>query len=272
MKLFVINLARAADRREFMRRQLDALKLDYEFVVGTDYREMSDDDFRTLCAPHVLAGDAYIKGVCAASISQIRAFQQMIDENLDYALICEDDAVFPHNIPEILKQLEPKLQPDEIVMLSYYSHTHDALVLSTRDPRPVTDTLTLLSPVEIDKLGSAMAYIIPKSIAAQMIKTLMPMGYALDHWGKTYHKDGFQKLRCLYPHIMEVAPVLSTIAYPAGKTLVFKLKQYLRDLPGAQWCIRAITHKKMEAKHQYRLVDAPPFTVAPQSQSRPNAG
>lgn len=262
MKILIINLARAADRRNFMREQLDALQMDYAFVPSTDYREMREEDFRAQCDPRVLTGDAYLKGVFAASLSHLTAYKTILAEGLDYALICEDDAVFPPNIAEILQQLEQKMRPDEIVLLSYYSHTHSALALSNHKPLPITNALALLSPTAIDQVASAMAYIVPKAVAARLIAVLMPVNHVPDHWGNFYQKGGFQHLRCLYPQVMADAPFASIVEYPATQTLSFKLKQCLRNLPipGLRSYLQKSTQQKTQQKHQAVIVDVPPFS------------
>lgn len=243
-----------------MRHQLDTLGVEYEFIKGVDYRDMSEEDFRRQCDPRALSGDNYLKGVFAASLSHLKAYQQIVDENLDYALVCEDDAVFPSSIRLLMDQVAQEMRPDEIVMLSYYSHLHQPLALSNHHAHAIAGGMQLLSPVHIAHVASAMAYIVPKQVAARLIEVLMPVNHVPDYWGEFYTKGGFAGLRCLYPHIMSDAPFTSIVEYPASKTWIFKVKSVLRKIPLVTLLINRVMQQKTMEKYQFLIVDEKPFS------------
>ena len=259
MKILIINLARAMDRKRFMQQQLDALGLDYEFIDGTDYRNMSEADFRANCHERALTGSNYLKGVFAASLSHLKAYKKIVAENLDYALVCEDDAVFPANIKQLLEELAVELKPTEIILLSYYSHLQKPLVLSNRNATELKHGLALLLPVDIDPVASAMAYIVPKQVAADLVRVLMPVNHVPDRWGTFYNKGGFKQLRCLYPHVMSDAPFTAIVEYPATQTWLFKLKSLLRKIPIASAFIKVAMQKRAIEKYKFIVSDGKPF-------------
>lgn len=54
MKVFSLSLERAVQCRDFMSKQLNRLKLNHEFIQGTEYRYICRDDFCSCCAERML--------------------------------------------------------------------------------------------------------------------------------------------------------------------------------------------------------------------------
>jgi hypothetical protein len=96
--IFVISLARAPDRREAISEHLRSLGLEFEIVEAVDGAQLSDSDCISLLAKNV----TYIRGVIGCYLSHIRLYERIIQDNIDIALILEDDArLNPDIIPAI---------------------------------------------------------------------------------------------------------------------------------------------------------------------------
>lgn len=94
--VFIISLARAADRREKISRHLQGLGIQFRIIDGVDGRALPAQRQRELLAP----GQDYHAGVIGCYLSHLAAYQAIVDENIDAALVLEDDArLHPRVLP-----------------------------------------------------------------------------------------------------------------------------------------------------------------------------
>jgi glycosyl transferase, family 25 len=259
MKVFVLNLDRAKQRRAFMQAQLERLGLDYEFIRGTDYREMSEDDFRRLCSERALNKDAYLRGVFAASLSHLSMCRAIVDQGHSHGLILEDDVILPRNIEAILHDVERVQVADSVVLLRYYSHRSAPLLLTRRGGQICGMSGELLAPVEVDSVASAAAYVVTKTVAQRMLNTLCPVDHVPDNWGLFFKKSVFSTLYCLYPQIVKDAPFVPLVEYSATRTAAARLKAALRGLWGVNRLAALLRSESVTDQQRIALTDDFPF-------------
>ncbi len=123
MDVFVINLEKDIDRKSFIESQLSNLNISFEFVKGTLGKDISKDEinmiydkkktFKNLCRE-------LTKSEIGCAISHIGIYRKIVNENIPYALILEDDVCLTESLPEILQQLEGQLdhQKPDLILLS----------------------------------------------------------------------------------------------------------------------------------------------------------
>ena len=99
VKIFLINLKDSKDRLELVDRQLKAIDLKYERIEAVNGLEYVKN-------PNILECDkisvnllspAYI----GCTLSHIRCYEKIIEENIDFALILEDDVFFYKNFKNV---------------------------------------------------------------------------------------------------------------------------------------------------------------------------
>lgn len=107
LKILVINLARSTERREGMRRQLEALGLDFEFVAAVDGRDFDvqahpayDSARRRRAFGRDLNG-----GELGCLLSHRAIFQRMVDEGLEQVLVLEDDVVLGADFLDVMPSI-----------------------------------------------------------------------------------------------------------------------------------------------------------------------
>lgn len=110
-KIFVINLDRSESRWEAMHVQLERLGVPYERVSAVDGREMPDELMRHHYSAELNRRKYYVdlsRSEIACYISHLRVCEKILSENLDYAIILEDDiilkdsfALVPHTLDSI---------------------------------------------------------------------------------------------------------------------------------------------------------------------------
>ncbi|MEJ0061645.1 MAG: glycosyltransferase family 25 protein [Alphaproteobacteria bacterium] len=119
MHIILINLARAAERREKMQRQFDALGLDFEILEATDGRTLTeeqralvDNRKRRRITPYPLSDNEI-----GCWISHRRAMATMLMRKLPMAVILEDDAELTPDFPHVLAALEKLGRPFDVIDL-----------------------------------------------------------------------------------------------------------------------------------------------------------
>lgn len=88
-----------------MEKHLSELGLEFEMLDAVDGNSLSEQEIKNLLAP----GANYIPGVVGCYLSHINAYQRIIDQNIDMALILEDDArLNPSFVPAIKSGVQLK--------------------------------------------------------------------------------------------------------------------------------------------------------------------
>ena len=131
MKTYIINLEQSTDRREYMRQQMQKLpQLDYEFISAVDGRVMSEEE---LSSHFDMKGSMYhygrklMKGEVGCTLSHIRCYQKIAEENDACTLILEDDIDVNHpeniDISFIEKFLASCSKPVIVLLSGHYWYT-----------------------------------------------------------------------------------------------------------------------------------------------------
>lgn len=107
-KVFVINLARSPERLAKIALQLDAIGIPFDRIDALDGKELSDDFIDSVSPAHIVSKRYYralSRAEVACSLSHKRAWQQIIDQNLDFAIVLEDDVELLENFSAVLTLL-----------------------------------------------------------------------------------------------------------------------------------------------------------------------
>ncbi len=113
MKTYVINLARAVERRVYMEQQLQRLGIDYEIFPAVDGQELSEEDLQQYSSKDSkkLNGRELSKNEIGCALSHLRIYEKLISSGEENVLILEDDINIGQMFVEILRHKE-KLPPD----------------------------------------------------------------------------------------------------------------------------------------------------------------
>ena len=140
--IYIITLKRTPERKIFMQRQLDALKLNYQFVDGIDKYDLESAEFRSRIAKSLDIDESNMEykftkiirtssgskiynnegiGRLACLLSHLKAYNLILKNNDDTACVLEDDVVLLPTFPTVLVA-SSKLSCD-MLMLSTQSRT-----------------------------------------------------------------------------------------------------------------------------------------------------
>lgn len=112
-KIFVISLKRALNRRKAISDSLSKLNLDFELIDAVDGRALSEDELQivskqtsfdlNLALGRKLHIDFEItKSEIGCALSHLKIYKKIVDDNIDYALILEDDCIVQDKIHNLL--------------------------------------------------------------------------------------------------------------------------------------------------------------------------
>ena len=130
--VYVISLARAKERRENMRRQLDALGMRYEVVDAVDGATLNSEEYIHRLRPlqfKMTYGREMLKGEIGCFLSHCAVWERVTKSEAGCALILEDDAVLPDDLPNIVTRVNECGWHWDAVLLSALPRRADVDVL-----------------------------------------------------------------------------------------------------------------------------------------------
>jgi len=172
-------MMRSTDRLAACSKQLDAFQLPFELVSAVNGEELAASTIHEL---YNYAESPYhkhlTKGEIGCYLSHIRVWQKIVDEQLDYALVLEDDVLLQDNIQQGLDAIQDIRQPWDLIKLA------EAPI-----KRKAVHTLPLneFSLVSYNKVPSrTCAQVISlsgaKKLLANSTKIKRPIDIEIQHW------------------------------------------------------------------------------------------
>jgi len=102
MDIFVINLPKSIERRQFQQRQLSKLKLDYQIISAVSAKDIDNNTYQK----HYYDWQRPLRKAEVACYFSHQKLWSKIIKNNQVALILEDDALLSKHTPVILQELE----------------------------------------------------------------------------------------------------------------------------------------------------------------------
>lgn len=259
MKIFVISLLRSKDRRESISGQLQSLNLPFEYIDAVNGLEMTPEDVRQVC--HDSYFQKYLdvewitEGVVAAAMSHKVIYQRIIDNNLDYALILEDDVLLSEEFPSVLDALKNFLREDRAITLFCQTSVPDKNIYFDKESAiPVIDKFKLYKPLSLTKVGSGAAYIISRKIAEKYLEIQTPLRFCPDWWENFLDEGCYGDFRFLYPLIAKPGEFASTINYRKEHLIVDRTHRTLKQFSFPRKIVERVRQDRFSAYIKYQFV------------------
>ncbi|MDF7676943.1 glycosyltransferase family 25 protein [Neisseriaceae bacterium ESL0693] len=108
LKTFLINLDRRIDRFEFVKQQLDKLDIGFERISAIDGQFCSAEQIQIFNQNKFLlqCKRQVVRGEMGCALSHRSVWQRIVDEQIPYALILEDDIDIDPRLKSVLSQPE----------------------------------------------------------------------------------------------------------------------------------------------------------------------
>lgn len=164
-----------------MTQQLEKLGIEFEFLdafYGADYyndeqyfvREPSIKYEKRLMSP----------GEIGCALSHQAIYRKMLDENIPYALIFEDDAVISPDILKVLPELEKHIKPNQLITLAKCDLTY------RKNKIHLYGDFFISKPymIKYGSMAQTPGYIITKEAAKTILSINFPVYIPADSWGR----------------------------------------------------------------------------------------
>jgi glycosyl transferase family 25 len=222
MRAYVINLARSLDRRAHITAELQKTGLEYEFITAVDGRDLDLED-PTIVDSALLAKNSFPAGTAGCALSHLRTYEKIIADDLDEALILEDDVILPADLGNLAEAVAGQLTGAEVALLNYGRSSRCKMSLEGSVSLPSSRLLAL--PIEINGLVNAAAYVITREACERMSKSILPLRANADDWQFFYREGILDRIRCVLPlPVDKTAKFESTIGfYSLGNGLKARL-------------------------------------------------
>ena len=193
-KIFVINMDKSADRLAFVKGQLDGLSIGFERIAGVDAASLSEADIAKVYSPEINR-KCYVRplhrGQIACYLAHMKAWRAIVEQNLDYAVILEDDVYIYDAFVGALSALESSYPNWDFVRLEENSKPKKIF-----SERKITPSASLA--VYINTPGGATSYALTAAAAKKMLASLIPFGMPVDIQQQYLYRLGI-KVECLRP-------------------------------------------------------------------------
>lgn len=193
MKIFVINLIQSKDRRENVAQQFKKTDLEPDFFAAIDGRALTQEELKSL----VVDTNYLSRGEIGCATSHLNIYRKMIESELSFALIFEDDITFSEKFTEeaidkIANYIDniPADKPT-VILLDDSSFAEKAVHYIDNDiiiRKPVNAFLT-------------HAYFINLQAAKNILKIQTPLKFEIDAW-KYYIYLNQLELYCVSPTLV----------------------------------------------------------------------
>ena len=165
MHVYVINLARSQDRRAHMTTELTKTGLNYQIVSGVDGREL-DLNESDLIDPVFLSRYPFSAGTAGCALGHLHAYQAILEDDQDEALVLEDDVTLPVDLGELVDDVAGRLTGAEVGLLNFASAPPGPLKISSEGSVDLASGRLLALPVDVRQIVNAGAYVITRKACA----------------------------------------------------------------------------------------------------------
>ncbi len=234
MKIFMMNLKRSPERKVYMEHQLQDLGLDFEYIEAVDGSKLTEAEIDQLCDRNAIAQhpDWLKPGALGCSLSHYYIYKNIVENNIPYALILEDDVELDDNLPQMIQAIEEKalsVLDDELIFL--FLASPNVMYFSKMEGIPLNEKNQVRSGLDIRAFCCSGAYFISHQVAKRMMNCILPVRVSADTWHYFRDEGCYKNVRCIIPFAAKPAMFESTIGYVSKGSFLFQLKEWIKTKP-----------------------------------------
>ena len=181
--LFLVSLERHSDRRTVMEERLRALGLEYRIEKAVDGMSLSDKEIAEAydenAAKRILRRPLF-KGEVGLSLTSKAIYQKMIAEDMEDAVIIEDDVELSEDFPEVLANRHRLPADWSIVQLVPYHTKYPAGIAFSRCAKDVHLHGIHHAQQYLGASYGSQAYLIRRTYAEELLPQLSPVTLPID--------------------------------------------------------------------------------------------
>ncbi len=221
LSIFIINLKKDVNKKLHMQKLCDKYSLDYTFIEAIYGKELPRDIVSKIYNQEKAVkeiGRELTLGELGCALSHMKIYEKMVNENIENAIIFEDDISFDATILEAISSIKNFPTDWECVLLCYYrmAFYKKNYCINFRNRLQVGKRLKIVRFTAL--MHSTAAYVINQKGAKKLLSSMKEGIYKpVDHYtGDDQHVN----LYGLYPKVVTIDSELgynSTIALERNK-------------------------------------------------------
>jgi glycosyl transferase family 25 len=206
--IFIINLKKDIDRKAHLITICKKHNLDYRFIEAVNGNLLDKSEINEIYSEEKAIkqiGKPLTKGEIGCALSHLSIYKTMVKENIEKAIIFEDDIDIDDNFNKVIKHID-NLQKDwELVLLGYnaYIKKEEDNISSYRYQKTLVEHYK--SVRLLDKAYSAYAYLLNLKGAKKLIGYLETLTQPIDY---LTGDENYINVYALKPRIVRVNPQL----------------------------------------------------------------
>lgn len=120
--IFVINMEKSKDRREYIRAQFEAMGIKFHFFNAIDGKKLSSAELDTIdfIQAEALCGHQLSLGEVGCALSHIRIYEKCLAESIDEVIILEDDITVPEYFHTVLQAIAKRKNPHSELLYLFH--------------------------------------------------------------------------------------------------------------------------------------------------------
>lgn len=240
-KTYIVSLKGQDMRRSFISNQLESLNIDYEFFNAINPSE--DSDWKKLYKSDIALesyGRHLSNGELGCNLSHHFIYQDIVNKNIKYSLILEDDALINNDLPDFINSiLNSNLNWDVIIL--GYSKVNKEEFKRIDIMNPIGRFLFKFKNYKIGKVCKnytvgTVGYLISKEGAKKLVDSNLIGACLADNWEYYYKKANLDIYHCrpflIYEDFENFESSISAerekIARKSSRNFLFELIRYMR--------------------------------------------
>jgi glycosyl transferase family 25 len=208
LNILIINLKQSLERKESMLAQFENIKQDFQiiFIDAIDKDTLTEQAVSSFC--DFSHSERRSLGEIACALSHRKAYKYIIENNLENAVILEDDIILSSDFKSVIKLIQEKttklsnyvIKLDKSNYFRYYCSFQNAFIVKSNNDK-------YKIKVPISRTTFAWGYFIDIEAARTLLTKYPKVSYVADEWN-LFKKD--INLFVIRPFIVDENTVFST--------------------------------------------------------------
>jgi glycosyl transferase family 25 len=195
MQCFVINLSSDSPRRAAISAQLESLGMPYSIFNAVNGKQLSKEELARVYDRERAVRESHdlTLGEIGCALSHWGVYRQMVEENIPYALVLEDDAKPGDAVPDIARRLQDQFdsKTSMVVLLNYIEKYKKLRIKKLGDRHHLVDTY--------GGIPNAHGYFISLAAAKNLVEGLYPIWLVADRWER-FREEKFIQFKAVVPY------------------------------------------------------------------------
>lgn len=219
MKIFIVNLKSATEKRKHMTAQLERLGVqNYEFVEAVYGKDLS---------PEFISENVYDYPACAltpgevgCALSHIGIYNRMIAEEMPYAMVLEDDVILPDDFLEMLAEMKASIDVPQSKVITLGEANKISLLRKYYSFKEYGEYTAVTA-------FCTYAYLVNIAAAKSLSQHLLPIKYEADMLIHFRENGWLDQFNVLYPQYIKPIEEYETLSDLIEERKVLKRKRHL---------------------------------------------